>query len=955
MNKIYRTVFNQTLGVVQVVSEFSKSVSKSKVSKSIIVGSTALMVSTTAFSLEGKEQALPVSEYLNQISPSSIVIEQYGQIILDGSDEVLTINEGQTSQEVGGGLPFGGHVGLNNGAGLINFGTVSGSDYPIGVDGGGWVQNHGIIENPIDGFYLTVWSRDGDFDFEISNTSQVKGFVVAEGNNNTFGLMANPNNNSVGIFNTDTIKFDDVNVPNWMFPDSDESEAYYGFSKFEVNDGSVWNLTGNTKLDWHINNGHLTGDINLFDKIYFYDAPKLSPMTTANIGSLPMSKVTLLLNEDSIFNGLILGTGDVEFKGVDQRYELSFGNDQVFNSFLGNLHLINIKLNSLFNSTVSGLNGDRDTQININDDTTLTVNTNNPDTPTSEFDGTLSGNGNLVKDGDGVLVLNGDNTYLGETNVNGGKLIVNGNNSSSVHYVNQGILGGSGTLNKLIVGNGGTVAPGSDSSAGGSKIGSLTVNEDVTFKEGASYQVDVNDENQMDFIMTTQAIILEIGSTILIDAYGVDSDELLNFQYTVLEAGGGVQGEFEFVSVLNPFFDAVLDYATDPNKVFLKLIQVTQPKNSYTQYAETTNQLAVARTLDELYSNLLANNRTSRSMPANVLTAVNSSPNKAYALDMLSGEIHGSILSVLNNTVSNLFATPMKNLRDNLALTALGQETNPIWVSIEGSKGSVDKTNSTAEVDHDNINVIVGGDTEVGDGWHVGAAAAYSNGSVDVDDRKSTADTEGFTTMLFAGKSFGAVNWISATSFTVNDVESSRQVDIGTGANRINETLNADYGVRNTQLFSEVSYTQPLNSASMIEPFLAVQLNHMDSDGFTEGSGQASLTSGSTNSTQFSSLLGLRAKTAFELGTTKANLNTSLAWKHNYNETDVSRTLAFDGYSNISRFNIYGAQMDENALLVEVGAGLVVNPNATIDLNYKGQFGNRTQNNSANFGVKVNF
>lgn len=81
---------------------------------------------------------------------------------------------------------------------------------------------------------------------------------------------------------------------------------------------------------------------------------------------------------------------------------------------------------------------------------------------TISLSGVLSGSGQLIKSGAGTLTLTGTNTYTGATNINTGKLVVNGNisTSSMTTVKNTGILGGSGTVGALTAMSGGTVSPG---------------------------------------------------------------------------------------------------------------------------------------------------------------------------------------------------------------------------------------------------------------------------------------------------------------------------------------------------------------------------------------------------------------------------------------------------------------------------------------------------------------
>ena len=95
---------------------------------------------------------------------------------------------------------------------------------------------------------------------------------------------------------------------------------------------------------------------------------------------------------------------------------------------------------------------------------TLTL---NPQTGiTNTYSGDV-GNGNgsmaLTKTGAGTQVLSGVNTYTGATNVNAGKLLINGSTSTSsaVTVANGATLGGSGAIGgSVTVQTGGTFAPG---------------------------------------------------------------------------------------------------------------------------------------------------------------------------------------------------------------------------------------------------------------------------------------------------------------------------------------------------------------------------------------------------------------------------------------------------------------------------------------------------------------
>ncbi len=101
----------------------------------------------------------------------------------------------------------------------------------------------------------------------------------------------------------------------------------------------------------------------------------------------------------------------------------------------------------------------------------------------STFSGVASGAGYVWKVGNGVLTLSGNNSYTGQTRVQGGTLLVNGSQPQSNVRVETGAtLGGSGTVGDIL--GEGIVAP-------GASPGCLT-SSNLTFAATGNYRVELN-------------------------------------------------------------------------------------------------------------------------------------------------------------------------------------------------------------------------------------------------------------------------------------------------------------------------------------------------------------------------------------------------------------------------------------------------------------------------------
>ncbi len=96
----------------------------------------------------------------------------------------------------------------------------------------------------------------------------------------------------------------------------------------------------------------------------------------------------------------------------------------------------------------------------------------------------ISGGGGIIKNGNGILLFTGNNTYSGLTTVDAGTLRVHGNQPQSGVIVNNARLSGNGTIGALTANNGATIRPG-----GLSDTGILRVEGDVLLNPGSIFQV----------------------------------------------------------------------------------------------------------------------------------------------------------------------------------------------------------------------------------------------------------------------------------------------------------------------------------------------------------------------------------------------------------------------------------------------------------------------------------
>ena len=127
------------------------------------------------------------------------------------------------------------------------------------------------------------------------------------------------------------------------------------------------------------------------------------------------------------------------------------------------------------------------------------------------YAGSMSGNGVFLKNGVGILVLSGSNTFTGTTAVNSGTLSVGGSIAGTTSINTGATLSGTGTLNAVTINNGATINPGN--SPGTISVGNMTWNA------GGNYNWQISNATSTagtgwDFIHSTGSLnLLSLNAT----------------------------------------------------------------------------------------------------------------------------------------------------------------------------------------------------------------------------------------------------------------------------------------------------------------------------------------------------------------------------------------------------------------------------------------------------------
>lgn len=323
-----------------------------------------------------------------------------------------------------------------------------------------------------------------------------------------------------------------------------------------------------------------TGTITINDGVFSYTSNRLTnsgDITVASGGTLALvDTVTFTTTAPFLTNvgSRIILNGNGYANGGAFRHQL----DEAGSANAGVSWAITLNTTSRFVMT----NGTRGTR---------TAN----DTLTTTFTGIISGAGGIVKAGAQTMILAAANTYNGPTNVEAGRLLVNGQTGSdsgtgtgAVSVQSGGILGGNGRIGGAVTINaGGILAPGTATASPTLTIGStVTVNgiHAVNFFGTAAADFgNLAGQGAVTYGGAGSSLTLNLGTVTVADlrnAVGIGNIR----SYTIVQSAGGITGAFGNAATSGPIdfsafgFDSnewTITYGS--NQTFLSFTPVPEP------------------------------------------------------------------------------------------------------------------------------------------------------------------------------------------------------------------------------------------------------------------------------------------------------------------------------------------------------------------------------------------
>lgn len=555
-------------------------------------------------------------------------------------------------------------------------------------------------------------------------------------------------------------------------------------------------------------------------------------------------------------------------------------------------------------------------------------------TENAVYSGTISGKGTFEKTGAGATVLSGDSSAFGGlTAINAGTLFVDGKLGGTLGVADSGTLAGNGTVGSTVVEAGGTLSPGKAlpglTANGDSAMGILTVQGDLTFKDGSTFAVDMSLETADRVDVVGQANIAG-GAVSVQKAAGV---YLPGTRWTILNASDGVAGSFTSITENLPYVGLTLGY--DVNNVYL---DIKRNDTAFCLSEFTFNECSTANGAESLGE---------RNALYDVIASQGDGASAAYAFDQLSGEIHASartamiddsryVREAMNDRLRGAFGSvggvPAQGYGGSAPTPSFAPSG---WMQGFGAKRTFASDGNAARMSQSSGGFFTGFDGAIGENWRVGVLGGYSRTNFAVDGRFSSGTIDNYHVGAYAGTQWRNLSLRTGAAYTRHDISTNRSVVFPGFADR----LTTHYSGQTAQIFGELGYRIHLGETALgnvlLEPFANLAHVHVASADFNEQGGIAALSGKTGSFDQTFTTVGLRGQTDFELDNgTKVTARGAVGWRRAAKKAPPQAKLNF---ASGAVFDIAGVPMARDSLVLEAGFDAKVSKSMTIGTSYVGQ------------------
>ena len=532
--------------------------------------------------------------------------------------------------------------------------------------------------------------------------------------------------------------------------------------------------------------------------------------------------------------------------------------------------------------------------------------------------------GTLVKQGEGTLIMTGNNSYAGTTTVEGGTLLAF---AESI-----------GTDNKVTVKTGGTFGVLSSYNDQFTMKGHLYSKEattntlEIDLSQGGKLYVDAGSN------VKVQKVTFGSNKVISVGLAGADTETLVK-AWNSKEAA--VTGSFEVTDGQN-VFDSVTTKNMDVKSVFFKLgqttvgdkkIDVKMEKNAdvtFEQFASTANEQKIAAAI-EASGNKLTGEILSAKTENEIRDTYRALDDDFYATAR-------NALVVNATAVSRTVMDQARGMGEGRSAEVDNGRAR-IWAAGIGHWGEAEGTKNTMDVDF--RTGFLGAEALVLDNTKFGAFFGY--GTTDYKSGLNKIDGEDKHFGVYGLTDIGNVTMTYGVAYTDEDRDTVRVMN--TNVNQHSENASVLQG------FVEGAYNFDL-SVAKVSPYVGFTWARVETDAVTDHMDTNSYKTDEIKDDIQIATLGVRTSVPFAMGNVPVALTADLGWSHYFGDTEGLVNVQMGEGGKFAA--IEGSELKDQANL---GLGIVgqVAKHATVGVSYSGSWGSDINTHGIFANVRFNF
>ncbi|ERS91035.1 autotransporter outer membrane beta-barrel domain-containing protein [Halomonas sp. PBN3] len=255
--------------------------------------------------------------------------------------------------------------------------------------------------------------------------------------------------------------------------------------------------------------------------------------------------------------------------------------------------------------------------------------------------------------------------------------------------------------------------------------------------------------------------------------------------------------------------------------------------------------------------------------------------------------------------------------------------------------GDFDGNDSTSGYDSDTYTLVGGVDKYFDDKTQAGVALHYANSDADYDLGAGGTDSDSYGLNLYGSHELIPNVYLEASlGYSRMDIDADRD----TGVGRVSGSTDADITFASLGMLRDI----PVTAKFAVQPFVYLNYQNVDMDGFTESGGTAALRIEDTRLESVNWEMGLGA--AYEVAD-NTTATAAVAWEHEFKDDSTAVNSAFAVSPN-DVFTVEVPRPDDNYGRLSVGLMQEIGGNRSLAFNADTIFGHSDYDE---YGVMLQF